>query len=310
MKIWAFFNLIRWKNLLLIALMQFLIKYCFLTGFSFQTILSNSLFFLLVFATITITASGYVINDIIDLKTDLINKPNKVIVSNKISISNVKKLYIILTVVGILTGIYLAFIIGRPYLSLYFIIVSLLLFIYSKFLKGRILIGNMIVSLLLAFSIFIVLIFDTALPINMRQINSLILTQHAVIIYALFAFLLNFIREIIKDIEDIDGDYNDELKTLPIILGRKFARNFAMFISLITIYLLIFIAIRFIELTSIAFLYILVFVFIPLLYFIVKSWNAKTKKQYTFLSNLLKFIIFFGILSIPIISNLLKNAFN
>ncbi len=113
MKFVVFFNLIRWKNLLLIALMQFLIKYYFLINVGFQTALSNSLFYLLVFATITITASGYIINDIIDSKIDTINKPSKVIVGNKISILNTKKLYFLLTSIGILTGVYLSIRIGN-----------------------------------------------------------------------------------------------------------------------------------------------------------------------------------------------------
>ena len=306
MKFVAFFNLIRWKNLLLIALMQFLIKYCFLTGFGFQTTLSNQLFFILVFATITITASGYIINDIIDLKIDIINKPNKIIIDNKISASNSKNLYFTLTILGILTGTYLSFIIGKASLSLYFIGVSLLLFLYSKYLKGRIIIGNIIVSLLLAFSILIILLFDTPLPINMKQINEVIKIQHAIIFYSIFAFLLNFVREIIKDIEDIDGDYNEGLKTFPIVFGRKTARNFAISISVITIYLLIFVSVRFIEIKTIAFAYILLLIFCPLLYFVIRTWNSETKKQYYFLSKLLKINILLGVLSIPIISNYLK----
>ena len=310
MKIVAFFNLIRWKNLLLIALIQLLIKYCFLTGFGFQTIFTYSLFNILVFVTMAITAAGYIINDIIDFKIDNINKPNKVIVGHKISLSEAKNTYFMLTIIGVLTGVYLTIIIGKPLLSFYFVGVSILLYIYSKFLKGRILIGNIIVSLLLAFSILIVLIFDAPLKMNSMQWDVYSKIQFVVIIYAVFAFLLNFVREIIKDIEDINGDYNENLKTFPIIFGRKFARNFSVSISAITIYALIFTTIRFIEIKTIAFVYILVLVFLPLLYFVYRLWNSKTKKHYYFLSNFLKIIILFGILSIPIISNFLKNALN
>ena len=310
MKILAFFNLIRWKNLLLIALMQFFIKYCYLTGFGFQTILSNYFFYILVFATITITASGYVINDIIDLKIDAINKPSKTIVGNKILISNAKNVYFFLTIIGILSGIYLSSIIGKPFLSLYFIAITILLFLYSKFLKGKVLIGNILVSLLLAFSILILLIFDVPIKMNSMQWDLYSKIEFTIIIYAVFAFLLNFVREIIKDIEDVNGDYNEDLKTFPIIFGRKLARNFAIFISVFVTFLFIYIAVRFIKIKSIAFVYIIIFVLTPLLYFITKLWTAETKKQFSTLSKLLKFSILFGILSIPIISNYMKNAFN
>ena len=306
----AFFNLIRWKNLLLIALLQFLIKYYLLSDFSFQTILSNSLFYILVFATITITAAGYIINDIIDIKVDAINKPNKVIIDNKISIPNAKKLYFLLTSIGILAGIYVSIKVDKPLFSLCFIAISLLLYTYSKYLKGKVLIGNIVVSLLLAFSILILLFFDIPIKMNSMQWSLYLKIQFVIIIYAVFAFLLNFIREIIKDIEDIDGDYNEELKTFPIIFGRKRARNFVIFISVITIYLLIFIISNFLKIKTIPFAYIGVFVFLPLLYFTYKLWNSKTKKQYSFLSKLLKIIILLGIISIPILSNYLKYAFN
>lgn len=310
MKFAAFFNLIRWKNLLLIAVMQILIKYCFLTGFGFQTTLSNSLFYLLVIATISITASGYIINDVIDLKVDAINKPDKIIIQKEISISDAKKLYFLLTSIGIIIGTYLSIKIEKPIFSLYFIGISVLLYLYSKFLKETVLIGNILVSVLLAFSLFIILFFDIPLPINIQQINSTILIQQTIIIYTIGAFLLNFIREIIKDIEDIDGDYNEGLKTFPIVFGRKRARNFAIFLGLIAIFLLVFITLNLFELKTVTFAYIAIFIIFPLFYFVYRLWNSKTKKQYDFLSKLLKIIVLLGIFSIPIISNHLKYAFN
>lgn len=304
MKISAFFNLIRWKNLLLIALMQLFIKFFFLSGFGFQTLLTNSLFYLLVFTTLILTASGYMINDIIDLKTDEINKPNKVIIERNISILNAKRSYAICSFLGIITGTYISFQIERPIFSLYFVEISILLYLYSKLFKGTILIGNIVVSLLLAFSIIILLFFDT--PIKLDSLSVKI--QNVIILYAICAFLLNFIREIIKDIEDINGDYSERLKTLPIILGRKTARSFALVVSTITIVFFLFAIFTHLKIETLIFWFVFITIFLPLLYFTYKLWNATSKKEYLFLSKLLKIIILFGIISIPILSNYLKNV--
>ncbi|MCF6279611.1 MAG: geranylgeranylglycerol-phosphate geranylgeranyltransferase [Flavobacteriaceae bacterium] len=309
MKIVAFFNLIRWKNLLLIALMQFLIKFYFLTDFSLQTTLSNSLFYLLVFTTVCITASGYIINDIIDLKVDLINKPKKVIIDTKISIISAKKIYLLFIIIGNLVGIYMSTKIDKPIYSLYFIGITLILYLYSKLLKGKVLIGNVVVSLLLSFSILIFLIFDVPVRMSLVQWNLYQKVELVIIGYAVCAFLLSFIREIIKDIEDIDGDYNEGLKTFPIVFGRKLTKNLAITISFLVILFFIFIIFNLLKIESFAFIYIFILLFLPLLYFIYKLWFSKTKKNYSFLSKLLKIIILLGVISIPIISKYLKHAF-
>lgn len=310
MNITSFFNLIRWKNLVLIAFMQFLVKYYFLTGFGFQTTLSNPLFYILVLVTICITASGYIINDIIDLKVDKINKPKKIIVENEISISNSKKLYFLLTSIGVLAGIYVSIKIGKPLYSLIFIGISATLYSYSKYLKGTVLIGNVVVSLLLSFSILILLFFDIPIRMNSMQWSMYLKIKFIIIIYAVFSFLLNFIREIIKDIEDVDGDYNEGLKTFPVVFGRKRARNFAIFVSFFVIFSFLFGIFNFLILEPFSFIYFFILLFLLLLYFTYKLWFSKTKKHYSFLSNLLKIIILLGIISIPIVSNYLKYAFN
>ncbi len=303
-----FFQLVRWKNLVLIALMQFLIKFYFLSNFEFATTLTYSLFYLLVFATICITASGYIINDIYDYKIDLINKSNKVIIEKYISIKSSKKLYFVLNTLGVILGAFLSFKINKPIYSLYFVIISAILFIYSKYLKGRVLIGNITVSLLLALSILIVLIFDKMHPINLKQINLTNTTQHIIIIYAIIAFLINLIREIVKDIEDVNGDYNNNLKTLPIIFGRKSAKNVAIFLGILSSLTFLFIVFNKLKIDTIVFGYIFLLIFSPLLYSIYLLNKAKKKKHYTKISTLLKIIIFTGVLSIPLISNYFLNV--
>ena len=310
MKIVAFFNLIRWKNLALIALMQISLEIYFFDSFAFKTNLSPTIFYLLVLATSIITASGYIINDIIDLKTDKINKPKKVIIENNIAISTAKKIYIILTIIGIVLGIVISSKINKPLFGSYFIEIAALLFLYSKFLKGKVLIGNFIVSLLLAFSILIILLFNAPTQLNSMQWDNYNTISFVIYAYAICAFLINLIREIIKDIEDVDGDYNAGLKTFPIVFGRKTARNVALFITIITVFFFLFGIFNFLKISTLVFGYVFVFLFIPLLYVLFLLWDAKTKKRYSKISKLLKIIILLGVLSIPIISNHLHNAIN
>ena len=91
MNVVKFFNLIRWKNLMLIAIMQLFTYIFLLSNTSFETPLTTILFYLLILTTLLITASGYIINDIIDVKGDLINKYHKTIITKDISISNALK---------------------------------------------------------------------------------------------------------------------------------------------------------------------------------------------------------------------------
>jgi 4-hydroxybenzoate polyprenyltransferase len=310
MSVSVFFNLIRWKNLVLIALMQFYTEYFLLSNFGFETTLSNSLLYLLIISTFLITASGYIINDIIDVKGDVINKPNKVIITKNISIANALKLYRIGAFLGIITGSYIAFKIEKPFYSFYFVGISALLYFYSKYLKGKMLIGNFVVSILLAFSMIVVLLFDFPSSLNSLQSNLYLKIQSVIIMYSVFAFLLNFIREIIKDIEDVDGDYNQNYRTLPIIIGKKRTRNIAISITLFTLFLLLVVTFNLVDILTITFSYIIVLIVIPLIYFTYKLWSAATLKSYNHLSKVLKIIILLGIISIPLISIYIKNAFN
>ncbi len=110
-------NLIRWKNLLMIAFMQYLIKYALLLPFreshSVLVTLSDFHFFLLVLATVLIAAGGYVINDIYDVETDRINKPEKLIINKYITEKNASTLFMILNIIGVGIGFYFANGIGK-----------------------------------------------------------------------------------------------------------------------------------------------------------------------------------------------------
>lgn len=295
MKFITFLKLIRWKNLFLILYTLLLIRFLVFNSFSISLNLSLIQFIILIISVLLITAAGYIINDIYDIKTDLINKPSKVIITKYFSVEQAKQFYLILNTCGIILGIVLSLNIEKPTYSLIFIGASLLLYYYAKKLKSKPLIGNIVVSFLVACSILILVVFDVNKTI---QSNEQQLVINAILILSLFAFFLNTIREIIKDIEDTKGDYNLKMNTLPILIGKKRAKQTALILCIIPISLLLFIIINYASIYKFTVLYLLLFTFIPLLYIALKLFYATSIKNYKKISLLLKIIMFLGINSL------------
>lgn len=302
-----FLNLIRWKNLFLIALTQILIKYALLEPFDVVAFTLNDFGFgLLVIATLCIAAAGNIINDIYDVETDLVNKPKKVLIGNKISEKNAFSFYIIFTIVGVCIGFYLSNLIGRTGFSSIFVIISALLYIYATYLKQTTLIGNIIISFLVAMSLIIVGLFEL-LPVITEQNRDTQLTFFKIIFdYAIFAFMLSLLREIIKDVQDVNGDYKQGMKTLPIVIGRERTLKVVFILSFIPLFAVTYYVITYLYKHYVAVGYFLIFIIAPLLYFSIKSYLAVTKKEVNLLSGLLKVIMFFGIMSILLYPFILK----
>ncbi|NMH86170.1 geranylgeranylglycerol-phosphate geranylgeranyltransferase [Flavivirga algicola] len=301
-----FLNLIRWKNLLMIALVQLLIKYAFLEPFGAQTSLTSVGIALLILATVSIAAAGNIINDIYDVETDFINKPNKLIVGKSISEKTAYNLFIIFNVIGVGLGFYVSHLVGRsPFFSI-FVIISVLLYVYATYLKRTLLIGNMVISVLVALSLIIVGVFEL-LPAITPKNQPLQLAFFKVIFnYAIFAFIINLLREITKDIEDIDGDYKAGMNTLPIAIGRERANKVLFVLSLVPLFAIAYYTINSLYKNLAAVIYFLLFIIGPLLYTSIKTFSASTKKDHHHISNMLKLVMLFGMLSLLLYIFILK----
>jgi len=306
-----YLKLIRYQNLLLLAFMQLIFRFGFLKYQNVYLYLSNTQYLLLVLATIMIAAAGYIINDIMDQETDHINKPGKMVIGKGISEAMGYNLYFLLNVSAVGIGFYLSNVIQKPTFGGLFIIIVTLLYMYATTLKQMLLIGNLTVAFVLAFSILIIGVYDL-LPltfnsnrVQMGVIFSLLLD------YAIFAFVLNFIREVVKDMEDLEGDKSEDMNTLPIALGLKNTGKLVFGLSIAATLLLLWYINTYLMNNHLyyATIYGLVFVVSPMLFFTVKIWSASSPKEFHFLSTLLKWIIFFGILSTSVITfNLLHHA--
>ncbi|WP_417196105.1 geranylgeranylglycerol-phosphate geranylgeranyltransferase [Bizionia sp.] len=293
-------SLIRWKNLLMIALVQLLIKYALLESFGVTITLNGFGFSLLIIATLCLAAGGNIINDIFDQDTDAVNKPKKVIVGKSISEKTAYSLFIGFNVVGVLIGFYLSHLVGRSGFFALFVIVSGLLYIYASYLKQMILVGNIVISALIALSIIMVGLFEL-LPAITPQNQETQLTFFKIILdYALFAFCINLIRELVKDIEDIDGDYKVGMNTLPIAIGRARATHVTLALTFIPLAAVIYYVITYLYHNLWIVGYFLIFIIAPLIYVIIRLFQAKLKSDYNFISILLKIIMLFGMLSLLI----------
>lgn len=304
-----FLKMIRYQNLIMLAFMQLIFRYGFFKIQNIPLALANWQYILLVLSTVLIAAGGYVINNIFDQNTDSINNPKSVIVGKAISETQAYNLYIGLTVTGVAIGFYLANVILKPGFAAIFILVAATLYLYATSLKQMMIIGNLIVALLLSLSVLIIGIFDLIPAIdagNQRQLANLF---SILFDYAIFAFMINLLREIVKDIEDTDGDYNQGMYTLPIALGKSRTAKIVCGLSFIPLCFLLYYINKYLFELLFTTVYLLLLVVGPLLYFAIKVWTAKTKKEFRILSLLLKWILFFGILSVVVISlNMKYNA--
>ncbi len=229
---------------------------------------------LLCFSTICIAAAGYIINDYFDVKIDLVNKPKEVIIGRLIK----RRWAIILHQILNFTGILIGFLLSWKIFLLDFFAVSFLWF-YSERFKRQAFVGNILVAFLTALSLIVIGIYY-----QQKQVE--------VYIYALFAFSISLIREIIKDIEDIRGDARHGCKTLPILWGIRRTK------ILLYIFILSFVIFLF----SMAFnlqnwhlLLIFGLLMLPISWLTYKLYRADKKRDFTFLSAFCKIIMLIGI---------------
>ena len=305
MNLKAFIKLIRLDNLLVMALTMFAIRYGIIKSLLFihtppiPLQLSFLDFCLLVLSTVLIAAAGYIINDYFDVKTDKINKPEKLYIDNGVKRRVAIFLHTQFNLVGFMLGAFVAYKAGNIYLAVLPFLSITALWFYSTHFKRQVLTGNLVVSVLSALIPLQVLLFEKPLIENIENLTFLYAT---VICFSAFAFLLSMAREIIKDLEDYKGDFETGCKTMPVVWGIKAAKAITAGIISNTLLLLIFI---FYKLAQKEFYllgaYLFVFVFLPCLYLIWKLYRSKEKKDFHNLSMLVKFIMITGVLSTVVV---------
>ncbi len=237
----AFLNLIRFQNLLLIALVQYLIRYCLIAPMvhfsNLELQLSHFDFFLLCLSTVMIAAAGYIINDYFDTRIDSVNKPDKVIVGRSIKRRVAMGAHLVISFLAIAIAFYLARKVGMYKLGFIHVLSAGFLWFYSTDFKKQLLIGNLVVAMLAALVPLIVGLYE--IPLLIKKYREVLVETSAnfnfifyfVAAYSGFSFLSTFVREVVKDMEDFSGDKEFGRNTIPIALGIKTAKRNSYFVD-------------------------------------------------------------------------------
>ena len=313
------FKIIRWKNLVIISLSQIFIKFFFIDFFIQKDQLLNENFVILLTVTILIAASGYIVNDIYDYNLDQINKPEKVVLGKFLKSRDAIIIYMMFNFLAIVLSIFLCMKIEQEIYILVFLLIIYCLWLYSKKLKKYKIIGNILIAFFISLSILNVPLFSYKNILSDDRFFVFLIIS----IFSVLAFLINLKREIIKDIEDIDGDKIHKVKSLPIIFGTKKSKLVTIIIgiilmfaisSLITFQILILRSDLLLDVggnqfsnpqiwganyISIIYMFIILIIFF---YVELLILNATTKTNFTKASKLLKYLMLLSLLSIPVFS--------
>ncbi len=311
----SFLKLIRWQNLLIIIITQFLIRYALIGTLAGNIMLEGVLaegpesfmslqlpvldFIILVFSTVLITAGGYVINDYFDIRTDLVNK-GEVIVGTKVPRRRAIMWHNILSLLGVIAGFWLSFRTGCWWLGMIFLLVTGLLYFYSVTYKKQFLIGNIIVAILTGFVPLMVVLFELMAIYNyygadLLSTSALKIIFYWVAAYAVFAFLTTLGREIVKDMEDFEGDKAYGSRSLPVVTGINTSKAVVTVIIVITVVLVGTMWSLFIN-EIISIIYILIAIVLPLLISLLVLFRSKTARQFRNVSRILKAVMLTGVL--------------
>lgn len=302
-RIISFFQLIRWPNLVFIFLTQSLF-YFFVFPFCYkandilpeQMKLTTELFFLLSIASVLIAAAGYIINDYFDINIDQINKAAKVIIGQTIHRRFAILWHAVLSVAGIVLSAYVGRQLQNVYLPLFNTLVVFLLVFYSTTFKKKLLIGNVIISFLTAWVIFVLTVAEFRYRSGFRTVWLSLLKFS--ILYGGFAFILSLIREALKDMEDLTGDRRYGCTTMPVVWGVSVSKVYTGVWIIVLAGMVGILCIYIIPLGWwIASLYGIVFLLIPVYYLLRKLQSAVSQQDFHHLSSIVKWIMLAGILS-------------
>lgn len=277
-RFFAFIRLIRLPNLAMIVLAQYI------TSIKFVKYIESSQFLLISLATILIASGGYVLNDIEDIKIDIANR--KEAITNYFSMPFLKFLYYFISASGLLVAFYLSFQ-SEMWFMILFGFAYFILWSYAKFFSKFKLIGNIFVSFLVALAILIV-------PVIANVTNNISQPKEEIYLvvlpaYILLAFLFNWMREIIKDLEDQKGDEQENRITVPSVFGTMPAKTVVYALILMASPLVV------LQLLNLHY-YILSIIIVAIAYLIYKLHNAQETTEFKHVSLIMKLIMLLGIL--------------
>jgi len=305
----AFFRLVRWQNLAFIAITQLLFYFSlvqplYAKGVSFD--FGKQHFLLLMLASVLIAAAGYIINDYFDLNIDRVNKPEKNEIDRTIKRRWAIVQHIVLSLAGILISVYIDLTTRTFWLGISNFICVLLLFGYSISLKKKLLIGNILISALTAWVIIVAFLcyYRTMFCAGCDPAFYEVYVHRFIriaILYAGFAFIISLIREVVKDMEDMEGDARYGCRTMPIIWGIPASKMFVAVWLVVLISIICVVQVYVLQFGWwISAAYSILLIIVPLVWIIFKLRSAQSARDYHRLSQAIKAVMLAGILSMLI----------
>ncbi len=281
LKIFSLFSVVRGYNILVVIIAQYLTSAFILAHDKpLREILFDANLFFLVLASSSVIASGYIINNFYDSEKDLINRPKKTMLDRFISQRTKLSVYFILNFASIFFASYVSFR-AVVFFSAYIFIIWL----YSYRLKRILFLGNLIASILAIIPFFVIFIYYK----NFETV---------IFIHATFLYLMIFMRELVKDLENMQGDLAQNYQTIPLVYGEKWSKFFLIICAILAVIPLMLLVTRY-EIGHMDYYFytslVLLIVFLMLLFF------SRAKWQYLLLHNILKLIIVAGVFSILLI---------
>jgi 4-hydroxybenzoate polyprenyltransferase len=311
-----YLKLVRWTNLLIViatlCIMRWFILRPLLENAGYPLLFSDWKFIMLVLSAAFYTAAGYVINDYFDTQTDYLNRPDRVIVGKGVARRQAMILHFALNIVAAALGILISFYIGIPALAVICLLLPGILWFYSTTYKRQLIIGNLIVATLTA--LVPLTVFLSEMPLQIRMHGEIMLANHAFVSlifywvggFAFFAFILTLVREIVKDIEDFEGDAAFGRNSLPVVVGIPATKLILFALVSITIFAICFLYVKFLH-NLLSFLYFSILLIAPLCVIIYLIQKAKERKNYSVISTLLKLIMLAGLAYALLVNFILKN---
>ena len=276
-KILGAFYVVRIHNIFLLLLAQYLTSIFILSGSeSWKIIFDNNLFLVILCSTICIV-SGFIINDYYDTKKDSINTPIKFKLGEFINDKTKLFLYFFLNLLVVLVS---SLISVRA--ILFFSVYIFFIWFYSHKLRKLVFVGNLFYSILTITPFFAILLYFKKI-------------EFIIIAYALFLFFILLLKDIVKDMKNLKGDFSANHKTIPVVFGESFTKTLISLLSVINIFLIFNLFLNF----NSGFMYFYYFLALAVMvYFLFKLYSSTSTAQYQYLHNLLRFLITAGVLSI------------
>ena len=306
-----FLKLIRWKNILVIILTMITMRQLVISpifdNYGIKVMFPDWIFYLMMLATVLIAAGGYIINDYFDIRIDRINRSRKMIIGVSVTRRKAIAMHLWLNILGVTCGIVVAIAAHKFWYSFIFLGAFILLWLYSRYLKKTILWGNLLIAMLTATVPMLVAMTEyiaVATSISdwdIYHIRAIKMSMQVIIFFSAFAFIYTLMREITKDCEDIIGDQENGVQSLPVALGLRKTNYIICAIAVLSAAAVAFFwhsylaQTKFFAYELMPAIYIHSLVVFPTIIVGIVSLFGTSKRKYSFLSGFIKVIMLLGI---------------